>query len=66
MQPRRVPSPGKMQRVIMLGGELMRYVLICDCGSKEFEYYDSKFVCTDCTQEYTEEQAGKELIGEDE
>jgi uncharacterized Zn ribbon protein len=55
-----------MQRVIMLGGELMRYVLICDCGSKEFEYYDSKFVCTDCTQEYTEEQAGKELIGEDE
>lgn len=41
----------------------MKYVLECNCGSVEFEYNGKrKFICSDCGQEYDEEEAGLNLI----
>ena len=45
----------------------MRYVLACNCGSKDFDYDsgDSVFVCRECGCEIYEGVAGCELLGED-
>jgi len=42
----------------------MRYVLTCDCGSDDFSYETGKFICDNCDEVYTEEQAGRELVAE--
>lgn len=43
----------------------MRFILVCDCGKDDFKYDSdaSTFVCRNCGQEYTEEEAGHELLG---
>lgn len=43
----------------------MRFVLVCDCGKEDFRYDadTSVFICRACGEEYTEEEAGHELLG---
>lgn len=43
------------------------YVLECSCGNREFAYDDETgFECLSCGEVYTEEEAGKNLIGVEE
>ena len=45
----------------------MKFVLTCDCGNTEFAYLPNKrlFVCSKCKNFYLEEEAGHELLGEE-
>jgi len=38
------------------------FILECNCGSTDFNYEESKFICNDCGKIMTETQAGKNLI----
>lgn len=44
----------------------MRFVLVCDCGKEDFRFNPETelFTCTDCGEEYTAAEAGKELLGD--
>ena len=43
----------------------MKFVLECECGSNDFTYNEEDgFKCRGCGKEYTEEQAGNNLIGD--
>jgi transcription initiation factor IIE alpha subunit len=44
---------------------LARYTLVCDCGSDDLEHdsEQSKFICNECGNYYTENEAGHELVG---
>lgn len=43
----------------------MKYVLTCDCGSTEFLYQNEReFKCKECGNIYTDEDAGKHLLGD--
>ena len=43
----------------------MKYVLTCDCGSTEFSYQnEGEFKCKECGIIYTNEDAGKHLLGD--
>ena len=47
----------------------MKFVLQCDCGSTDFDYVNvgsqSVFICKDCGESFTDDQAGHELISEE-
>lgn len=45
---------------------MSQYVLQCSCDSTDFTYLmaTGKFVCNDCGEEYSEEEAGKHLASD--
>jgi uncharacterized Zn ribbon protein len=45
----------------------MKYVLTCGCTSTDFTYHTEEgFTCNDCGTQYSEEEAGKHLLEEEE
>lgn len=44
----------------------MNFTLFCSCGSDRFKYTEEDgFTCLDCNNQYTEEEAGRNLLGFD-
>lgn len=43
----------------------MLFTLVCECGSEDFDFYDSTFFCNECGNEYSPEQAGKLLLADE-